>query len=66
MTFLNIFCDILPDDIRGPPDMILRGADETILHRSGRIVENLVQTDFSVQVDPIDWVRYNLLTLDIF
>ena len=42
--------------------MILRGDDETILHRSGRIVDNLVPTDFTVQVDPIDWVRYNLLT----
>ena len=45
--------------------MILRGADETILHRSGRIVDHLVQTDFSVQVDPIDWVRYKESTLDI-
>ena len=42
--------------------MILRGDDETILHRSGRIVDHLVPTDFTVQVDPIDWVRYNLLT----
>ena len=37
--------------------MILQGADETILHRSGRIVEHLDQIEFSVQVDPIDWVR---------
>ena len=28
-----------------------------ILHRSGRIIENRVATDFTVQMDPIDWVR---------
>ena len=27
-----------------------------ILHRSGRIIENRVATDFTVQMDPIDWV----------
>ena len=26
------------------------------LHRSGRIIESLVPTNFSVQLDPFDWV----------
>ena len=46
----------ISDDIRGPPDVILRGANMDILHRSGRIIENRVATDFTVQMDPIDWV----------
>ena len=36
--------------------MILLGAGLTALHRSGRTIEPNVETDFSVQIDPFDWV----------
>ena len=49
-------CLFVPDDIRGPPDVILRGSNMDILHRSGRTIEYSVATDFVVQMDPIDWV----------
>ena len=45
------------DDPRGPPDVVLLGADGmTALHRSGRTIQSLEPTDFSIQVDPFDWV----------
>ena len=52
-----MYACLISDDIRGPPDVILRGANMDILHRSGRIIENRVATDFTVQMDPFDWVK---------
>ena len=54
--YLMVFC-IFVDDPRGPPDVVLLGADGmTALHRSGRTIQSLEPTDFSIQVDPFDWV----------
>ena len=53
----NYFCIMFIDDPRGPPDVVLLGADGmTALHRSGRTIQSLEPTDFSIQVDPFDWV----------